>query len=54
MAAMKFNAGAKTPGNTYIFIGKNQEISGNTCKFQDIPGNTTKYQEILRNTRPKT
>jgi hypothetical protein len=46
----------KTPGNTYIFIRKYQEIpknfrkfleiSGNTCKFQEISGNTTKYEEI--------
>jgi hypothetical protein len=48
----------KTPGNTYIFIRKYQEISVNieviTKKFQDILGNIRKYYEIPGNTRPKT
>jgi hypothetical protein len=42
-------ARGKTPGNTYIFIRKYQEIP--TCQFQKILGNTRKYQEILGNTR---
>jgi hypothetical protein len=39
----------KTPGNTYIFIRKYQEISGNTKNFrryleyQEIPVNFRKY-----------
>jgi hypothetical protein len=51
----------ETPGDTYIFIRKYQEISGNTCQFQEIlgyirkyqqiSGNTCKFQEILGNTR---
>jgi hypothetical protein len=41
---------AKTPGNTYIFIRKYQEIPKNFRKYLEITGNTCKFQEILRNT----
>jgi hypothetical protein len=57
------NSRGKTPGNTYIFIRKYQEISKNfrkyietsenTCKFQERLGNIRKYYEIPGNTRPK-
>jgi hypothetical protein len=33
----KGNTSGNTPGKTYIFIRKYQEISGNTKKFQEIP-----------------